>query len=173
MWKPAPYRSVKEIVNFLKDNPNQTESEIQEKVFGYYRNYSVYSNKKYADMLRRGLAKGLIFRIKQKKNQSQFIYSATPPVKLSVEVEQSTIQNVIAIQRPLGRLTLSADQVAELYDDKKCIDSILLMVINGDDTWENEFEVEFNRQDAREFLTEYFSTCNYDQNYIRKVLEKL
>ena len=27
MWKPAPYRSVKEIVNFLKQNPNQTEEE--------------------------------------------------------------------------------------------------------------------------------------------------
>ena len=173
MWKPAPYRSVKEIVNFLKQNPNQTESEIQEKVFGYYRNYSNYSNKKYADMLRRGLAKGLIFRIKQKKNQSQFVYSVTPPVKLSVEVEQSTIQNVIVIPRALGRLTLTADQVTELYDDKKCIDSILLMVINGDDTWENEFEVEFNRQDAREFLAQYFSTCNYDQNYIKKTLEKL
>ena len=64
MWKsPAPYRSVKEIVNFLKDNPFQTESQIQERVFGYFRNSSYESNKKYADMLRRGLNKGLYKRI--------------------------------------------------------------------------------------------------------------
>lgn len=64
MWKsPAPYRSVKEIVNFLKDNPFQTESQIQQKVFGYFRNSSYESNKKYADMLRRGLSKGLYKRI--------------------------------------------------------------------------------------------------------------
>ena len=38
MWynkKPAPYRSVKEIVKFLIKNPFQTESEIQKQVFGY------------------------------------------------------------------------------------------------------------------------------------------
>ena len=75
MWKPAPYRSVKEIANFLVDNPFQTESEIQEQVFGYYRNYSNYSNKKYADMLRRGLDKGLIKRIYWKrKNDSRPLY---------------------------------------------------------------------------------------------------
>jgi len=64
MWKsPAPYRSVKEIANFLKDNPFQTETEIQQKVFGYFRSSSYESNKKYADMLRRGLGKGLYKRI--------------------------------------------------------------------------------------------------------------
>ena len=83
------------------------------------------------------------------------------------------MQSSIVIERPLGRLTLSTDKVTQLYDDKKCIDSILLMLINGDDTWENEFEVEFSRQDAKEFLTQYFSTCNYDQTYIKKTLEKL
>jgi len=78
----APYRSVKEIVNFLKQNPNQTESEIQEKVFGYYRNYSVYSNKKYADMLRRGLDKGLIKRIIwKKKSESRELYFYYVPTK--------------------------------------------------------------------------------------------
>jgi len=33
-----PYRSVKEIVEYLKNNPNKTESEIQEDVFDYFRN---------------------------------------------------------------------------------------------------------------------------------------
>jgi hypothetical protein len=70
MWNsPAPYRSVKEIANFLKDNPFQTESQIQEKVFGYFRNSSYESNKKYADMLRRGLDKGLYKRILLKEER--------------------------------------------------------------------------------------------------------
>lgn len=170
-----PRNSVKQIVDYLKENPNQTETEIQENVFDYYRNHprTLESNKKYADLLRRGVAKGLIFRIEQKKNRSRFVYSVTPPVVESVKVEQNNTQDVIKIQRPLGRLTLTADQVTELYTDKKSIDSILLMVINGDDTWENEFEVEFNRQDAKQFLAGYFSALNYNQNYIRKTLEKL
>jgi len=70
MWNsPAPYRSVKEIANFLEDNPFQTESQIQQKVFGYFRNSSYESNKKYADMLRRGLAKGLYKRILLKEER--------------------------------------------------------------------------------------------------------
>ena len=75
MWKPAPYRSVKEIVEFLIKNPFQTESEIQEQLFGYYRNYSIFSNKKYADMLRRGLDKGLYKRFLWKtKSDSRKLY---------------------------------------------------------------------------------------------------
>ena len=76
MWKsPAPYRSVKEIVNFLKENPFQTESEIQEKVFDYYRNETWESNKKYADMLRRGLSKGLYKRmLLQEEGDSRAYY---------------------------------------------------------------------------------------------------
>jgi hypothetical protein len=58
-----PYRSVNEIVAFLEQNPFRTESEIQEQVFDYYRTETWESNKKYADMLRRGLEKGLYKRI--------------------------------------------------------------------------------------------------------------
>jgi len=75
MWKPTPYRSVKEITAFLGKNPFRTESEIQEQVFGYYRSGSFYSNKKYADMLRRGLDKGLIKRIIwKKKSEGRALY---------------------------------------------------------------------------------------------------
>ena len=70
-----PYRSVKEIVNFLQTSNYQTESQIQEKVFGYYRNSTWESNKKYADMLRRGLEKGLYKRILwKKKSDSRNLY---------------------------------------------------------------------------------------------------
>jgi len=75
MWKPAPYRSVNEIVEFLIENPFKTETEIQEYVFDYYRSCSVYSNKKYADMLRRGLDKGLYKRFLWKtKSDSRKLY---------------------------------------------------------------------------------------------------
>ena len=75
-----PRNSVKQIIEYLTDNPNQTETEIQENVFDYYRNHpsTLESNKKYADLLRRAVAKGLIYRIKQKKNRSQYVYSVTP-----------------------------------------------------------------------------------------------
>jgi len=170
-----PRNSVNQIVDYLRQNNFQTESEIQENVFGYFRNApgQLESNKKYADLLRRGVSKGLICRTEKKKNQSRFVYNVAPPVVEKVEVVETTKQDTIVIPRALGRLTLTAEEVTGLYNDKFLIDSILLMVINGDDTWENEFEVEFNRQDAREFLTEYFSTTNYDQNFIKKVLEKL
>jgi hypothetical protein len=77
MWynSPKPYRSVNEIVNFLIEKPFRTESEIQEQLFGYYRNSSIFSNKKYADMLRRGLAKGLYKRtLWKRKNDSRRLY---------------------------------------------------------------------------------------------------
>lgn len=68
MWnKPAPYRSVKEIIHHLIDNPFLTETEIQVEVFSYYRSGSFFSNKKYADMLRRGLAKGYYKRFLWKR----------------------------------------------------------------------------------------------------------
>ena len=78
-----PYRSVKEIVKFLIKNPFQTESEIQERVFDYYRNETWVSNKKYADMLRRGLAKGYYKRILWKtKSDSRNLYRYYVPTSV-------------------------------------------------------------------------------------------
>lgn len=78
MWNsPAPYRSVNEIVEFLIEKPFRTETEIQEYVFDYYRNHSttIESNKKYADLLRRGLQKGLYKRfLWKKKSDSRNLY---------------------------------------------------------------------------------------------------
>ena len=73
-----PRNSVKQVVKYLKKNNFQTESEIQENVWGYYRNETWLSNKKFADLLRRGLAKGLYYRVKHKKNRSQFVYFVVP-----------------------------------------------------------------------------------------------
>ena len=85
MWKPAPYRSVKEIIDFLVVNPFQTETEIQEQVFNYCRSTSYRSNKKYAEMLRRGMAKGLIKRIYWKrKSDSRPLYRYYVPRNVNV-----------------------------------------------------------------------------------------
>jgi hypothetical protein len=87
MWykSPAPYRSVNEIVEFLIEKPFKTETEIQEYVFDYYRNHSSTweSNKKYADMLRRGLSKGLYKRFLWKtKSDSRNLYRYYVPTSI-------------------------------------------------------------------------------------------
>jgi hypothetical protein len=70
-----PRNSVNQIVEHLIKFPFQTESEIQEDLFGYFRNETWESNKKYADLLRRGLAKGLYKRILWKrKSDSRNLY---------------------------------------------------------------------------------------------------
>jgi SOS response regulatory protein OraA/RecX len=78
MGYDQPRNSVKQIVNYLKQNNFQTESEIQENVFNYFRNETWLSNKKYADLLRRAVAKGLVNRVKHKKGRSQYVYFVVP-----------------------------------------------------------------------------------------------
>ena len=74
------YNSVKTMVQVLKEVGPMTEHEIQMTCFGYDRNNSIHSNKKYADMLRRGLKKGLYKRMKFDKGfskqfpQSEYFY---------------------------------------------------------------------------------------------------
>ena len=72
----APQNSVKDMIEFLKDNPYSTESEIHKGAFGFERG-GWDSNKKYADMLRRGVSKGIIKRIgvrEKGKKQLRFLY---------------------------------------------------------------------------------------------------
>lgn len=67
--------SVKEVVEYLKRNPMSTETEIQERIWGYYRGSTRESNKKYADLLRRGLKKGLYSRVEtENSRRSKFFY---------------------------------------------------------------------------------------------------
>ena len=78
-----PRNSVNQIVEHLIKFPFQTESEIQEDVFGYFRNETWESNKKYADMLRRGLSKGLYKRILwKKKSDSRNLYRYYVPTSV-------------------------------------------------------------------------------------------
>ena len=58
------YNSVRQMVACLKVNGAMSETQLLEDTFGYIRSTMGYSisNKKYADMLRRGLKKGIIRR---------------------------------------------------------------------------------------------------------------
>ncbi len=88
--------SVHEMVDALKRIGPMTETEIHKAAFGYDRNRSSQSNKKYADMLRRGLKKGIIDRMEWPKDaikhgRAQFIYYATrtPEVECSAELDNA------------------------------------------------------------------------------------
>ena len=86
--------SVKTMVKVLQEVGPMTENEITKTAFGYDRNRSYGSNKKYADMLRRGMRKGLIRRVEMAHNgvnltrintkptRARFIYYATRPAKV-------------------------------------------------------------------------------------------
>jgi len=54
--------SVRQMVACLSVNGAMPETLLFEETFGYIRSYWSRSNKKYADMLRRGLKKGIIKR---------------------------------------------------------------------------------------------------------------
>lgn len=70
--------SVKQMVQVLKDRGPLTENDVNKAAFAYDRNTSFGSNKKYADMLRRGMQKGIIARIEADTNsRAKFLYYAT------------------------------------------------------------------------------------------------
>jgi len=91
--------SVKQMVNVLKQFGPMTENEITQTAFSYDRNLSYQSNKKYADMLRRGLKKGIIdrveipsnainlTRINTKPTRARFIYFATKEIQVPCSAE--------------------------------------------------------------------------------------
>jgi hypothetical protein len=72
--KKNKQNSVHQLVETLKEYPNYglTENDLMYKTFGYDRNTSSESNKKYADMLRRGMKNGLIRREEYKPNRFKY-----------------------------------------------------------------------------------------------------
>ena len=86
--------SIKQILQVLSDFEFLTENEIFELAFGYDRNYSSDSNKKYADMLRRGLAKdkkyigkidNRIVKVREDIGQARYVYVLRPEGKKFLE----------------------------------------------------------------------------------------
>lgn len=68
--------SVESMIDALRSEPFLSENELTTAAFGYDRNRSGHSNKKYADMLRRGLRKGIIKRVEAnvKGKRAKFFY---------------------------------------------------------------------------------------------------
>ena len=92
--------SVKQMVSVLKQFGPMTENEITQTAFSYDRNNSYgESNKKYADMLRRGIKKGIIARVEMEPNainltrintkptRAKFIYFATREIEVECSAE--------------------------------------------------------------------------------------
>lgn len=74
------------------------------------------------------------------------------------------------IQRTFGVLTISEDTINNMIDDSRILQSIILMYKKNSETWENYWEVEFTREDADEFLLEYFlKESGYDKDYIKSI----
>jgi len=77
------------------------------------------------------------------------------------------------INNGISTIDLPEKVILNILEDKKVIDSILLMLINNEDSFENGNEVEFPRSEATGFLEIYFAQTNYSKKYIKKTLKKL
>ncbi len=82
MIKTEKNNSVNQMVSVLKQFGPMTENEITQTAFSYDRNNSYgESNKKYADMLRRGLKKGIIDRVEVPDNAVNLTRINTKPTR--------------------------------------------------------------------------------------------
>ena len=84
--------SVTEMVDVLTRIGPMEENDIHKAAFGFDRNNSYASNKKYADMLRRGIRKGIIGRMEYPENavknsRAQYIYFATKEIEIPCSAE--------------------------------------------------------------------------------------
>ena len=85
--KISNQNSVNQILITLSNNPNIPENEIMKLTFGYDRNNTYKSNKKYADMLRRGVRKGIIEKCVNntgKYTRCKFVYRL--PIEQKTEI---------------------------------------------------------------------------------------
>jgi hypothetical protein len=79
----------------------------------------------------------------------------------------------LQINRGIYTNTLNEEDVTELLTQNSFLKSILLMVLNNSDTWENEHEAEFNRDEAYDYLLNYNVFKGYSKQYIKDSLTKI
>jgi hypothetical protein len=79
----------------------------------------------------------------------------------------------IRVNRGIHTTTLTEDGINEILTENSYLKSILLMVLNDEDTWENEHEVEFNRDEAYDCLLNYTNFKGYSKQYIKDSLIKI
>jgi DNA-binding HxlR family transcriptional regulator len=95
--KHQPKNSYKSIIYTLNENPFLSENELMYKAFGYDRNSSCESNKKYADMLRRLLRQGLIKRVEAKVEgcKAKYFYHLTDEPRSLSDVRKIVNSSII------------------------------------------------------------------------------
>lgn len=79
----------------------------------------------------------------------------------------------IKINRGIYTNTLNEEDVTELLTQNSYLKSILLMVLNDSDVWENEHEVEFNREEAYDYLLNDNVFKGYSKQFIKNSLNKI
>jgi hypothetical protein len=79
----------------------------------------------------------------------------------------------IKINKGIYTNTLNENQVNDILIENSFLKSILLMVLNNSDTWENEHEVEFTRKEAFDYLLNYNVFKKYSKEYIKNSLTKI
>lgn len=79
----------------------------------------------------------------------------------------------IKINRGIYTNTLNEEDVTKLLTQNSFLKSILLMVLNDSDVWENEHEVEFNRDEAYDYLINDNVFKGYSKQYIKNSLTKI
>jgi hypothetical protein len=83
------------------------------------------------------------------------------------------MKNTIKINRGFYTNTLTETEVSDILDENALLKSILLMVLNKEDVWENQHEVEFSRGDAIDYLLNENVFREYDKKYIKKSIKNL
>jgi hypothetical protein len=78
----------------------------------------------------------------------------------------------IKVNRGIYTNTLTETEIDNILTQNAFLKSILLMVLDNSDSWENEHEVEFSRAGAIDYLSsEVFN--GYNQEYIARSLSNL
>ena len=124
-----------EIIDYIKDNPGKSENQIMYEIYGYDRNSTWESNKKYADCLRRALHSGKIRREEVSKNRFVYYINDLPKVEPKNNIVYSSQiknnNNMIKLESKVLMLTLSSDvQVGPL---KAKLEAMVCTGKNGTD----------------------------------------
>jgi hypothetical protein len=98
---------------------------------------------------------------------------------LEVDITSEDIENsvsgekTIKVNRGFYTNTLKETEISDILDDNAHLKSILLMVLNKENVWENQHEVEFSREDAIDYLLNENVFKGYNKDYIKKSVNNL
>lgn len=104
-----------EIVDYIKNNPGESENQIMYEIYGYDRNSTWESNKKYADCLRRALHSGKIRREEVSKNRFVYYINDLPKVEpknnivYSSQIKNDNNMSKIKLESKVMMLNLSSE----------------------------------------------------------------